>query len=192
MIIQSIIINMIKEIYENAYVIKNGKYLTTVNELTDQIPALRPKCLWNAALEIVNIGKIDSGKILTEEDKGIPIATAVSLISGLPLAVARWYPYEIEGQIKVPFSCEYNKGNLYINGIEPGDHVTIIDDTISTGGTIIALISAIKERNAIVDEVIALVEKVDYSGVERVKKETGITVKTVIKIKVDSKKVTVI
>jgi adenine phosphoribosyltransferase len=76
---------MIKNVYETARVVNSGNHLTTVNELTDQIPALRPKVLWKAALEIVKMGSFAWIKILCEEDKGGPIGTAVSLITDIPL-----------------------------------------------------------------------------------------------------------
>jgi adenine phosphoribosyltransferase len=183
---------MLRQVYENAKVITVGDHLTTVNEFTDQIPALRPKVLWQAALEVNKIGIFNCNKILCEEDKGAPIGTAVSLITGIPLAIARWYPYMFPDEIAVPIACEYYKGNLYVNGIEEGDKITIVDDTISTGGTIISMVEAIRKRNASVEEIIAVVEKVNYHGVEKVRKVTGIDVKTILKIQVENGKVNVI
>lgn len=183
---------MLKQVYENAKVIKTGEHFTTVNEFTDQIPALRPKVLWQAALEINKIGTFNCNKILCEEDKGAPIGTAVSLITGIPLAIARWYPYMLPEELSVPITCEYYKGNLYVNGIEDGDRITIVDDTISTGGTIISMVEAIRKRNAHIEEIIAVVEKVNYNGVKKVKEMTGIDVKTILKIQVENGAVKVI
>lgn len=40
---------LLKEIYQSAKVVNSGKTLTTVNEFTDQLPALRPEVLIEVA-----------------------------------------------------------------------------------------------------------------------------------------------
>jgi adenine phosphoribosyltransferase len=55
---------------------------------------------------------------------------------------------------------------------------------ISTGGTLIALINAVKKIGATIVDVIVVAEKVEYNGVHRVFKNTGIYVKTLIKVSV--------
>ncbi|MDT4842000.1 Orotate phosphoribosyltransferase [compost metagenome] len=177
---------LLKDVYTSAKVVKSGNHFTTVNEFTDQLPALRPKVLWEAALEVVKAGNFNVDKIVTEEDKGTPLATLVSVMTNTPLAIARWYPYSLgtHNEVKVKIESEYFRGDLYLNGVLPGDTVAIIDDTISTGGALIALIKAIREAGGTVGEVVCVVEKVDNRGVERVLKETGITVKTIMKISV--------
>lgn len=179
---------LLKQIYESAKVVSSGKHYTTVNEFTDQIPALRPKVLWEAALKISQICDFDADKIVTEEDKGTPLATTVSLISGLPLSIARWYNYSLndDTQIAVDLDSEYFNGKLYLNGVVKNDKVIIIDDTLSTGGTLISLIEAIRKSGANIVDVICVIEKEGYGGREKVLKKTGIEVKTIHKILVDS------
>jgi adenine/guanine phosphoribosyltransferase-like PRPP-binding protein len=46
------------------------------------------------------IGSFNSTKILSEEDKGAPLATAVSLMTGTPLCMVKWYPDELDGQVQ--------------------------------------------------------------------------------------------
>lgn len=177
---------LLKDVYTSAKVVRSGSHFTTVNEFTDQLPALRPKVLWEAALAVVKAGAFTVDKIVTEEDKGAPLATLVSVMTNTPLAIARWYPYSLgtHNEIKVKIDSEYFRGDLYLNGVLPGDNVAIIDDTISTGGALIALIKAIREAGGNVSEIICVVEKLGNHGVARVLKETGILVKTIIKISV--------
>jgi len=87
---------LLAEIYKNAKVVNSGKALTTVNEFTDQLPALRPNVLIEVAYEILKHLNCDFDKIVTEEDKGAPLATTISLLTGKPLAMARWYPYSLD------------------------------------------------------------------------------------------------
>ena len=183
--------NGLKSVYERAGVVLSGRYHTTVNELTDQLPALRPEILEEAAAEILRLGDFNCDKLLVEEDKGAALAGVVALKSGLPLAMARRYNYDIPS-FKVALNSEYIEGHLYVNGIEPGDRVIIIDDTISTGGTLIALLCAVREIGAHVHDVVALVEKVDNRGVERIFEKCGVRVKTLLKIRIVDGRVVVL
>lgn len=186
---------LLEEIYESAQSVQSGKYRTTVNELTDQAPALRPAALREATDRLVALGKFDCDKLLVEEDKGAIIGGTVALAVDKPLAVARWYTYDISDHaIEVPITSEYYDGTLYVCGLEEGDRVTIIDDTISTGGTLIALIDAVQAAGAVVSEVLVVVDKPANGGRARVAAERGITVSAAMQIAVDAEsgKVTVL
>lgn len=176
--------SLLRDVYEGAQVVRSGRHLTTVNELCDQIPAMRPETLAAAVELALQFGTFGANKILTEEDKGAPIAAAVSLVANLPLCMARWYKYEIPGQVKVELESEYYSGSLYLNGINRGDKVFLVDDTLSTGGTMVALIEAVKKAGAEVVGAVAIIEKVDNEGHDFVWIKTGIDVKTCMKIHV--------
>ncbi|HXA79598.1 MAG TPA: hypothetical protein VNV41_20875 [Candidatus Acidoferrales bacterium] len=47
-------------------------------------------------------------------------ATAVSLMTGIPLSLAEWYQYEVQRQTKLATTNEHFAGNPYLNGIETG------------------------------------------------------------------------
>ena len=162
------------------------EYKFILNSLTEQVPATSAKLLKAAAkafIEHMNIENYD--KLLTEEDKGGILVAAVSLLTKLPFGMARWYPNTLADQVSSIFACEYiTKGKLYISGIEPNDRVCIIDDLISTGGTLIGMIKALEKLGAKIQDIIVLGEKIEYHGVERVFKETGIRVKPILKISV--------
>ena len=169
------------------YLINDYKFI--LNPLTEQVPATSPQLL-NAAAEIIishmNIQRYD--KIITEEDKGAILVAAVSLMTGLHFGMARWYPTDLANQISSIFSSEYlSEGKLYICGIEKGDRVCIIDDIISTGGTIIGMIKALQKIGARIIDIIVIGEKIEYKGVQRVFEETGYHVKTLLEISVRDK-----
>jgi adenine phosphoribosyltransferase len=175
---------LLEEVYRNAKVVSSGKALTTVNEFTDQIPALRPAVLLEVAQEIIKLMDLSVSKIVTEEDKGAALATAISLLTGIPMAMARWYPYSlgVVNEQVVSVNSEYFQGQLYLNGIGAGDRVVIVDDTLSTGGAVIALIEAVRAAGGELVDVVCAVEKIGNNGFDRVKEKTGIAVKTVMKI----------
>ncbi len=162
------------------------KYKFILNPLTEQVPATTSQLLEEASKAIIDQMKIDEyDKIITEEDKGAILVAAVSLLSGLPFGMARWYPNTLANQVSSIFSCEYlSEGTLYICGIEQNDRVCIIDDIISTGGTLIGMIKALKEIGAEIVDIIVVGEKLEYKGIERVAQETGIKVKSILKISV--------
>ena len=163
-----------------------GEYRFLINPLTEQIPATSAELLRAAADWLVEAGDYsDATKIAGEEDKGAILVAAVALKTGLPFGMARWYPSGIDGQVSVDFNMEYNKGKLFLNGIEAGDKVVIVDDMVSTGGTMVALIQAIQQAGAEILDIVCVGEKPAYNGVERILNETGFRVKTLVKIDVD-------
>jgi adenine/guanine phosphoribosyltransferase-like PRPP-binding protein len=174
------------------FIVNNYKFI--LNPLTEQVPATTSELLEAAAKALVE--KMEGkkyDKIITEEDKGGILVAAVSLLSGLPFGMARWYPNQLASQISSIFSCEYiDKGTLYICGIESGDRVCIIDDIISTGGTIIGMIKAMQEIGAEIVDIIVIGEKIEYKGVERVFNKTGFSVKSIFKISISDESSTVI
>ncbi|MER7583830.1 adenine phosphoribosyltransferase [Kitasatospora sp. NPDC097691] len=175
---------MLRDVYLRAGVLDTGSYLTTVNELCDQLPALRPELLWYVTSHLrtrVDLTGVD--KVLVEEEKGAPIGTAFSLMTGLPLAMARHYPYDFPSP-RIGFSSEYDRSTLNVNGIEQGDRVCVIDDTLSTGGTVAALIGAVRELGAEVTQVAVVVEKADNGGRELLERELGVPVHSLLSIKV--------
>ncbi|MGE8097011.1 phosphoribosyltransferase family protein [Pseudomonas fluorescens] len=185
---------LLKKVYQSAKVVNSGKALTTVNEFTDQLPALRPEVLLEVAYKVIKLMDLTVDKIVTEEDKGAPLATAVSILTGIPMAMARWYPYSLDelNANVVNISSEYFEGKMYLNGISRGDRIAIIDDTLSTGGAVISLVESIKASGGEVVDVICAVEKVQNDGLNNVFKKTGINVKTIMKIFVSKEKVEVV
>ncbi len=185
-------LEILRDVYENARVVRSGKYLTTINELCDQVPALRPQTLRAAVEEALSFGTFGANKILSEEDKGAAIAAAVSMETNLPLCMARWYPYHLPDQITVDIKNEYFSGTLFVNGIMPGDKIFIVEDTLSTGGTMVALIEAVRKAGADVVGAVAIVEKVANEGHDFVWIKTGIDVKTCMQIHVTEQGVEVL
>ena len=183
---------LLEEIYEGAATVFSGRYRTTVNELTDQRPALRPEVLAEAVGRLVGLGTFSAAtKLLVEEDKGGILAGPVCLATGLPLAVARWYPYELPPEagkppLQVEIASEYHTGHLYLNGIEPGDQVIIIDDTVSTGGTLVALVEAVRQAGAEVMEALVVIEKPANGGAATVRARCGVEVKPVLRVAIDA------
>jgi adenine/guanine phosphoribosyltransferase-like PRPP-binding protein len=171
---------------------KNGrKYL--IIPMTDHYQATEPIILRQAVNAICDItnwnGPTPINKVVSEEERGGFIAVCVALQRNLPFSLAKQNPVHLKGEIGINFSMDYNESmNLYLNGVGRGDRVIIIDDIIATGGTMISMIQAVRKAGVEIREVIGLSEKIELAGVDRMKKETGIEVKTILKLDTSGKK----
>jgi adenine/guanine phosphoribosyltransferase-like PRPP-binding protein len=160
-----------------------------LNSLTEQVPATTSQLLQLTAEWISSEITQECDKLLTEEDKGGILLAAVSLQTGLPFGMVRWVPNQLANQISEIFSCEYIKeGTLYLSGINKNDRVIIIDDIISTGGTMIGIIKTLEKIGAKIVEVLVLAEKIEYNGIEKVKKATGVDVRSLIQLSISGVK----
>lgn len=161
-------LNVLTEVYERAGTVRTSKgKFTTINELTDQAPAVRPTVLTSAISVLMGMRSVspEVNKVLSEEDKGAILAGLVSVHTFLPLAMARHdVPYDIPGALVVPLSMEYADSRLTVNGLEEGDKLMIVDDTLASGGTMLALIHAARRMGCEIVDVRVVVEKLGYGG----------------------------
>ena len=82
-------------------------------------------------------------------------------------AVAR-YSYDVKEPIEAFAVRKEPKGHglgLKIEGnVTQGDHVVIVDDVITTGGSTIKAIEAAKSQGLIIDGVIVLIDRCEQNG----------------------------
>ena len=176
---------LVIQAFDNQPLIKFEKYKFLLNSLTEQIPATSVELLQAATDWIVAEGEFDQAtKLIGEEDKGAILVASTSLATRLPFGMARWYPAGLEGQISVDFKMEYASGQLYLNGVEENDKVIIVDDMISTGGTLLALIKAVQLAKGEIIDIVCVAEKIEYFGVQQIEMETGYQPKTLLKVSI--------
>ena len=170
-----------------APIIKKGEYNYFVHPITDGIPLVEAELMEEVAEEISKIADLDVDKIVCIEAMGIHIATALSLKMNIPFVVVRKRFYGLEGEVDVHQVTGYSTGELYINGVSEGERVMVVDDVVSTGGTMAAVLNALKGMGVKVADVIAVIEKGE--GREIVERETGFEVKTLLKVNIRNGKV---
>ncbi|HJH32176.1 MAG TPA: purine phosphoribosyltransferase family protein [Methanosarcinaceae archaeon] len=175
-------LNLLKRSLAEAPIIKRGEYYYFIHPISDGVPILDPELIGEISDHILGIADTDIDRILTIEAMGIPIATALSLKTGIPLSIVRKRKYELDGEVELSQSTGYSNGELYINGIVKGDRVLIVDDVISTGGTLHALVKALHGIGAIICGIIVVIERGD--GSSRLA-ESGIDVTALVKIDVN-------
>jgi adenine phosphoribosyltransferase len=170
-----------------APVFKRGEYNYFIHPITDGVPEVRPELIREVTGHIVRIADLEVDKIVTVEAMGIPIGTGLSVICDIPLVIIRKRKYGLPGEIEVSQTTGYSKSQLFLNGISKGDRVIVVDDVISTGGTLLAVLKSLKVAGAIVKDIVVVIRR--GQGVERLKEE-GYTVKTMVNVEVDESRVT--
>ncbi len=172
-------LEMLKESLKDCPVVMLGDYSYFIHPLTDGIPSVDPALLNEVARSIVNVGDFDCDIIVVPEAMGILVGTAVSGIVGLPLNVIRKRKYDLPGEIDVAQHTGYSKSDMFINGIHRGDRVVVLDDVLSTGGTLCAILDALKNR--IGADIIDVVVIFDKSGKKsEIAAEFNVTVKALL------------
>ena len=152
-----------------------------IHPLSDGVPFIEPALLKEAVEGMVAVADLDCDCIVTPEAMGLPLATGLSLRTGLPLNVLRKRSYGLEGELNLPYETGYSQGNLYLNSLEGGERVLLVDDVVSTGGTLRAVVAGLRELGVEIGDVVILFEKGDRKALER---ELGQTIKTLLKVEV--------
>jgi adenine phosphoribosyltransferase len=179
-----------KSLHE-APIVKKGDYDYVIHPITDGVPYITPELLKEVTGEmkkhIKKCGKFD--RIVTMEAMGIPLATSLSLDLGVPFTIIRKRQYGLPGEVSVEQVTGYSKSKMYINGLKKGDTVILVDDVLSTGGTLKAVLYVLKEIGVLVKGVFIAV----YKGTckEEIMNMYDVPITTTVDIEVIQGKVTI-
>ena len=185
-------IELLKKSLRESSVIMKGNYPYVINPLTDGIPFIEPELLCEVTAEmkkrIEKLGSID--KIVTIEAMGIPLATSLSLEMNIPFIIIRKRKYELPDEVEIDQKTGYSKSKLYINGLKKGDRVIIVDDIISTGGTLQSILTVLQKIGVDVKGVITLVDKSENK--DYINKKLNVNIESLIKLKFVNNKVLIV
>jgi len=163
-----------------------GHYDYVVNPLSSGVPEIPTEALWGCAFEVARVSNVKrSNKIIAPEAMGIQIATALSLVTGIPMLIIRKKSYLLPTEIKIVKRTGYSEDIMYANGVGPGDTVLLVDSIIATGGTYAAIIKELVSHGIALADAVAVIERAELGGVDRVERETGVVVKTLIKLRLE-------
>ncbi len=145
----------------SAPVVEKEDYHYVVHPITDGIPQLGPALLREVVVGLIRMTDLsDVDVLVAPEAMGIHLSTALSLATDIPIVVVRKREYGLPGEVSVSQVTGYGGDEMYVNGIEPGDRVVIVDDLYSTGGTLDAITSALGEIGAEIVDVVVAIRKV--------------------------------
>ncbi|WP_299233790.1 hypoxanthine/guanine phosphoribosyltransferase [Natronomonas sp.] len=145
-----------------APIIEKEGYHYFVHPISDGVPMLEPGLLREIVIKIIRKARLENvDKIVTPAAMGIHISTAVSLMTDIPLVVIRKREYGLEGETPLFQETGYSENQMYINDVTEGDNVLVLDDVLSTGGTLSAVCGALEDIGANIVDVVAVIKKTD-------------------------------
>lgn len=171
-----------KRSLESSPIIMMGSYSYFVNPITDGIPQMDPMVLAEVLEGFKEVGDFHCDLLIAPEAMGLPLVVPLSLELGIPYNVVRKKRYGLPGEVSVTQLTGYSKSEMYLNGIEEGERVVLVDDVISTGGTIKAVAGALQALGAEIVDILIAVEKGDHK--EEAERELGVRIKTLVKVEV--------
>lgn len=152
--------NKLVESLKTCPIVKRGEYNYFIHPISDGVPIVEPALLREVAvlmLRALDLKGVD--KIVVAEAMGIHIGVALSLMTDLPLTIIRKREYQLSGEVALHQTTGYSKGELYLNGIQKGDRVVVIDDVFSTGGTMKAILKGLADKGAEVSDVLVVIKR---------------------------------
>lgn len=169
-------------------VVRFGDYDYFVHPITDGIPLGDPIVLEEVIAELARIGDwTRCDKIVTAESMGFPLAAGLSVRVRKPYVFIRKRRYGLPGEVSLRQATGYSKTDMYINNVRRGDRVVFVDDVVSTGGTLTAIVTALRSIGAEVVDALVVFEKTRERA--RMEAELGLRIKTLLAIDVVDGKV---
>lgn len=163
-------LTILQDSLRGAPIIWKGDYPYFIHPISDGIPRMDADVL-RATRDLI-VDSIDWSEvdlIVTVEAMGLPLLAAVGDATGKPTVVIRKRSYGMEGEVRVDVATGYSQSIVYINDIKPGERVVIVDDVISTGGTLEPLLEQLESMGVILHDVVVAIEKGE--GRERLNRE---------------------
>ena len=167
-----------RESLESSQVVMKNGYPYVINPILDGIPRMDPEILNEITDRMMEICEFDCDVILAPEAMAIPFAVAVSIRTGIPYSVIRKRSYGCNGEVSIDKSTGYASSTMFINGIRPGERIVLIDDVVSTGGTLKSIVEAIEGMGCEIVEVVVAVDK--STDLAAVSKDLGHPIKATI------------
>lgn len=106
-----------------------------------------PGTLSAVAAQMAPLVPSDTEVLAGLELGGIPVATALSLVTGLPLSFVRKEPKT------------YGTAKLAEGAAIDGKRVLVVEDVITTGGQVVASADDLRNRGALIDSVLCVIDR---------------------------------
>jgi adenine phosphoribosyltransferase len=138
-------VDVIDHSLETAQIMDRKGYPYVIHPLTDGVPRCDPRLLqawvaWASAQPEVKSATL----LVAPEAMGLPLVAPLAIATGLPYVVIRKRKYDMPGEEVAYCETGYGEACLHINDVWPDDNVLIIDDVVSTGGTLGAILATLK------------------------------------------------
>lgn len=185
-------IEVLKQSFIKAPIIWKGDYPYFIHPITDGVPRLEPdvlKAIIELSVPLIDWQSVDM--ILGIEAMGLPLMAPLSMRTGIPMVIARKRQYDLKGEIEINQETGYSKGSIFLNDIKQGENLVIIDDVLSTGGTIRSVIEGVNKTGAVIQNIVVVVEK--GPGMATLQKDyPEIRFDSLIKLEMDGEKIVIL
>ena len=163
-------LSVLQDSLRGSPIIWKGEYPYFIHPISDGIPRMDADVLRatrDLIVEMVEWSKVDL--VVSVEAMGLPLLAAVGDATGKPTVVIRKRQYGMEGEVRVDVATGYSQSTTYINDIKPGERILIVDDVISTGGTLEPILETLEKMGVILQDIVIAIEKGE--GRERLARE---------------------
>ncbi|MEA3203879.1 MAG: adenine phosphoribosyltransferase [Thermoplasmata archaeon] len=173
---------------ERALVLDRNGYPYLVHPLLDGVPRCPPELVqaWVAWARRQPPAK-EATLLLAPEAMGLPLVAPLAVALGLPYVVVRKRKYGLPGEQVAYAETGYGEAALHVNGVERGDKVLVVDNVMSTGGTLGALLATLEAIGAQVVGVLVALDK--GAARARLEERHGVGIHAMRTIRVEAGKV---
>jgi adenine phosphoribosyltransferase len=179
--------SLLHESLQDIPIVDKGGYQYFVHPLTDGASAIDPLLLEEVTLEMMKSTDFDCDKIVTVEAMGIPLATLLSHKTRKPFVIVRKRQYGLPGEVIIEARTGYSENRLFVNGLKSGDRVVLVDDVLSTGGTMIQTVNTLKERGVNIRHIHVVFNK--HERMSEIEDAIGMPINALLNVKVREGKV---
>jgi Adenine/guanine phosphoribosyltransferases and related PRPP-binding proteins len=169
-----------KSVRECPVVSLNG-YEYFIHPISDGVPSVDPALLREVINGMSGIFDFDCDLILTPEAMGIHLAAPLSMALGVPYSVIRKRSYGLPDEIRISKTTGYSKSEMFMNGVHKGMRVAVVDDVVSTGGTLRSMINAVRSVGADVVGVVSVFDK--SQDIKELERSLNVPVRALMRIR---------
>ncbi|MBS3782141.1 MAG: adenine phosphoribosyltransferase [Candidatus Thermoplasmatota archaeon] len=171
-------------------VVEIEDYHYFIHPLSDGLPLVEQELMHEVVQAVKERADLECDYILTAQSMGFPLAAALSMETGLPYKFIRKRKYGLDGEIAISQTTGYSENEMYLNFVEKEDKVFLIDDVLSTGGTLKSIIKTLQDLDVDICDVMVVFEKVGTK--KSLEEELGVKIKSLLKVKMEGSEVKIV
>jgi len=178
--------NELEKAYLASKVVMKGDYPYFINAISDGNPSISRELLDQIVGNFQRLTDLDTDVYLAPEAMGIPIAAALTMRTGVPFQIIRKRGHGIPEEIKLKKATGYETTDMFLSFMEPGTKAILVDDVVSTGGTLEAIVNILREHDIIIEKALCVLNK--CKDLDALSEKIGIPIFTLIDVAVQDGK----